>query len=182
MKIKLRRHTCVTLANLLLVVMTSLKKWLHIEMYPPANQINISCVRIKTFPVVESKDFLSSNHKISCVRIKRFRALESKDFACSNQEISCVRMKRFPAFKTSRVLQSRHVLCSNQEMSCAPIKRCPVFESRYFLVPEQHHFSKIRPATFGRILAIVPGFFRFVTRNEMEESWDDRQNSPKNGM
>ena len=99
-----------------------------------------------------------SKKKISCVRFRRFHVFESKDFVCSNQEISCARIRRFLVF------QSRHLLCSNQDMSCVPTTRCPVFQSRHFLVPKQHHFSQIRHATFDRILAIVPGFFRFVTQ------------------
>ena len=101
---------------------------------------------------------MCSNQKISCVRIKRFPVFESKDFVCSNQKISCARIRRF------RVFQSRHLVCSNQDMSCVPTTRCPVFQSRHFLVPKQHHSSQIRHATFDRILAIVPGFFRFVTQ------------------
>ena len=156
--------------------MTSLKSWLHIKLAPPANQINISCVQIKRYLLLESEDFLCSNQKISCVRIKRFRVIESKDFLCSNQKISCALIRSF------RVLKSRHLVCSNQDMSCdsVPTTRCPVFQSRHSPVPKQHHFSKIRPATYGRILANVPGFFQFVTRNG--RILGRSPNSPKSGV
>ena len=93
---------------------------------------------------------MCSNQKMSCVRIRRSLVFESRDFLCSSQKISCV------PITTSRVFQSRHVLCSNHEMSCVPIKTFP----RSKTTP----FPQIRHATFDRILAIVPGFFRFVTQ------------------
>ena len=84
---------------------------------------------------------LCSNQDISCV-------FQARHFFCSNQDISCVPIKRFLVF------QSGHLLCSNQDISLFPNRT------------NQDHFSKIRNATFGRILANVQGFFRSIHQYE----------------
>ena len=105
-----------------------------IKLDPPANQINFSCVQLKTFRAFESKRFLCSKPTISYVRVKGCLVFESKDFACSNQTT-----KSLLVFESRDIVCSNQKisLCSNQEMSCVRIKTSLVFQSRHSLGPTE---------------------------------------------